>query len=329
MVSTPRSKKYRSSNDPYNNMEEAEIRPSYISRQELSDAEKSAAIDPQIPGHHKRESNSDTLRRRERNQRSDSASTDLKSNFQNSVRGKNTPLNNQGKGKGKNFFKKAGPIGAITGILFGGGIFFFAAQSILAPHLSALYTQATDLQFTSYNMRNTRIMSYMIDGGSQVKISNFTQKYTLFTPYMQKRLANNGIEVGHLTSSGEFEAGQAILGSKTVLKYGDRIVDANSFQKEFASNANFREAYYNAKRGRIAGFFDKSADSFYKNKGATRDIFDQYKSTGDEDTDMENFKETVSDRVTGTDGTINTVRTDTDDDTGIYLTVLFLPVLYL
>lgn len=329
MVSTPRSRKYRSTNDPYNEMEEAETRPSYISRQELSDAEKSATTntepdtsespeDAQIPGHHKRESNSDTLRRRERNQRSDSASTNLQSNFQNSVRGKNAPLKNQekGKSKAKNFFKKAGPIGAITGILFGGGIFFYAAQSFLAPHLSALYTQATDLQFTSYNMRNTRIMSYMIDGGGQVKINNFTKKYTVFTPYMQKRLTNNGIEVGHLNSNGEFEAGQAILGSKTVLKYGNKVIDANSFQDEFASNANFRDAYYNAKRGRVAGFFDKSSEAFYKNKGATRDIFDQYKSTGDEETDMENFKETVSDRVTGTDGSINTVRTDKDEETG-------------
>ncbi len=324
MVSTPSNKRYRSSKDPYNNMEEADIRPSYISRQELSDAEKSAStsvepenLDPEnesLTGRSRRESNSDALRRRERNLRSDSSLIDrAQSKFRNSVQGKTS----SGKsGKRKAFFKKAGPIGAITGILFGGGIFFYAAQSMLAPHLSALYTQATDLQFTSYNMRNTRIMSYMIDGGGQVKISNFTKKYTLFTPYMQKRLANNGIEVGHLTSSGDFEAGQALIGSKTVLKYGDKVVDANSFQTEFANNANFREAYYNAKRGRIAGFFDDSAETFYKNKGATRDIFDQYKSTGDEDTDMENFKETVSDRVTGTDGTINTVRSETDEETG-------------
>lgn len=306
-------------------MEEAEIRPSYISRQELSDAEKSAsasvepenlnAEDQSLTGRNRRESNSDALRRRERNLRSDSSIQGSQSkNFRNSVKGKKSSSNKKGKGKG--FFKKAGPIGAITGILFGGGLFFYATQSMLAPHLSALYTQATDLQFTSYNMRNTRIMSYMIDGGGQVKISNFTKKYTVFTPYMQKRLTNNGIEVGHLNSSGGFESGQAIIGNKTVLKYGDKIIDANSFQNEFATNANFREAYYNAKRGRIAGFFDKSSESFYKNKGATRDIFDQYKSTGDEEADMENFKETVSDRVTGTDGSINTVRAETDEESG-------------
>lgn len=326
MVSTPRSRHYRSRNDPYNAMEEAKTRPSNISRQQLSDAEKSAttapednldAENPSYTGRNRRESNSDALRRRERNQRSDStATTPLVTNFRNSVQGRNSKAGKNGKGGKGGLFRKVGPIGAITGILFGGGLFFYATQSMLAPHLSALYTQATDLQYTSYNMRNTRIMSYMIDGGNQVKISNFTKKYTFFTPYLQKRLANNGIEVGHLNSDGNFEAGQAIIGSKTVLKYGDKIIEANQFQNEFASDANFRDAYYNAKRGRIAGFFDKSSEAYYKKKGATRDIFDEYKSTGDEDTDMENFKETVSDRVVGSDGSINTVRTETDEETG-------------
>lgn len=325
MVSTPRSKRYRSASDPYNNMEEANIRPSNIARQDLSDAENSAAsmneedLNPDTPrgsGRNRRESTSDALRRRERNQRSSSSIQDSQTKFRNSVQGKNAKNGARKSGKGSGFAKKLGPIGAITGILFGGGFFFYAAQSFLAPHLSALYTQATDLQFTSYNMRNARLMSYMVDGGNQIKISNFTRKYTLFTPYMQKRLSNNGIEVGHLNSNGEFEAGQAILGAKTVLKYDNKIIGANDFQNEFASNANFRESYYNAKRGRIAGFFDKSSEAYYKKKGATRDIFDQYKSTGDEDTDMENFKETVSDRVVGSDGSINTVHTDTDEETG-------------
>ena len=325
MVSTPRNKRYRSANDPYNSMEEANIRPSNIARQDLSDAENSAAsmneedLNPDTSrssGHNRRESTSDALRRRERNQRSSSLIQDSQTKFRNSVQGKNAKNGAKNSGRGSGFAKKLGPIGAITGILFGGGFFFYAAQSFLAPHLSALYTQATDLQFTSYNMRNARLMSYMVDGGNQIKISNFTRKYTLFTPYMQKRLSNNGIEVGHLNANGEFEAGQAILGSKTVLKYDNKIIGANDFQKEFSSNANFRESYYNAKRGRVAGFFDKSSEAYYKKKGATRDIFDQYKSTGNEETDMENFKETVSDRVVGSDGSINTVRTDTDEETG-------------
>ena len=323
MASTPNRKRYRSAHDPYNDMEEATTRPDFVSKQELSDAEKSAIntdnFDSQNPdkGNDSRLSLSDRLRSSERNQRSTNLSEQFQSTHRNSVVGKTGDTNGSGKnGKRGGLLKKAGPLSAIIGILFGGGAFFYASQSLLAPHLSSLYTKATDLQFTSYNLRNTRLMSYMIDGGNQVKISNFTKKYTLFTPYMQKRLKNNGIDVGHLNADGNFESGQAILGSKTVLKYGDEIIDANSFQTKFANDANFRDAYYNAKRGRIAGFFDDSADYYYKKKGATRDIFDSYKSTGDEATDTDNFHKTVSDRVTGTEGNINTVRHDYDEETG-------------
>ena len=322
MVSTPNRKRYRSAHDPYNNMEEATTRPDFVSKQELSDAEKSALTTDNFEaknpdkGNNSRLSLSDRLRSSERDQRSSNLSEQYRTTHRNSVVGKSATAKGQKGKKRGGFLKKTGPLAAIIGIIFGGGAFFYASQSLLAPHLSSLYTKATDLQFTSYNLRNTRLMSYMIDGGNQVKISNFTKKYTLFTPYMQKRLRNNGIDVGHLTSSGDFESGQAIFGSKTVLKYGDEIIDANSFQTKFANDANFRDAYYNAKRGRIAGFFDDSSDYYYKKKGATRDIFDSYKSTGDEATDTENFKKTVSDRVTGTEGSINTVRHEQDEETG-------------
>ena len=56
-------------------------------------------------------------------------------------------------------------------------------------------------------------MSYMINGGGQVKISGFTTKYSTFSPYLKKRLASNGIEVGHLDSNGAFQSGQ--FGGKT------------------------------------------------------------------------------------------------------------------
>ena len=42
MVSTPYKKRYRRKHDPYNAMGEAEIRPSNIPKQQLSDAEKTA-----------------------------------------------------------------------------------------------------------------------------------------------------------------------------------------------------------------------------------------------------------------------------------------------
>ena len=318
MVSTPkdeRDREHMSPNDPYRQMEGAITRPKDIlSAAEQDSTQTGAGFSRSYKQGQKRKSTaasiSDQLKQAEENQSSKTA--DRSSTFRNSVKGRNN-LNNNGKHRG--LLKKIAPITAITGILLGGGAFFYGAQSLLAPHLSALYTQQTDLQFTSYSMRNQRLFKYMVDGGDQIKISNFTKKYTTFTPYMKKRLAKNGIEVGYLDADGVFQTDQIIATRKTVLKYEDKIITANSFQDEFAANPNFREAYYDAKRGRIAGFFDDSSEYFYKKKGATRDIFDQYKSTGDEQTDVENYEKTVSDRVTGTDGNVNTVRREVDEET--------------
>ena len=308
MASTPTDKRYRGAHDPYNGMEEAEIRPNNIARQELSAAEQAAT---KQSSDHTSDSQktfaSDRITRSLRNSEENQQST-FTNQFRNSVQGKNS-----GQGR-KKFAKKIAPLTVIIGVLFGGGAFFYGAQSLLAPHLSALYTNATDLQYTSYHMRNSRLMSYLLNGGGQVKISGFTTKYSYFSPYLKSRLAKNGIEVGHLNSSGVFESGQ--IGGKTVLKFEDKIIDAGSFQNEFVNNANFRDSYYQAKRGRIAGFFDDSADYYYKNKGATRDIFDQYKSTGDNEVDTKNFETTVSNRVTGSDASVNTMRHETDEETG-------------
>jgi len=43
MVSTPQNSRYRRAHDPYNDMETAITRPQNIARQQLSDAEKTAA----------------------------------------------------------------------------------------------------------------------------------------------------------------------------------------------------------------------------------------------------------------------------------------------
>ena len=318
--------KYRRKHDPYNGMEDPEIRPDYIARQELSDAEKSATNTNNSDNSNYSGRPSDRainrLKQIERNRISD-----YSTNFRNSVTGRRNAASERGanrrwgkkqsklNSKGK-FRKRFAPITIIMSLLFGGGALFFASQSFLGPHLSSLYTEATDLQFTSYNSRNTRIFKYLINGGDQIKISRFSKKYTTFTPYMKSRLKKNGIEVGKIDANGNFKASKGLSTHKTVLKYNDEIIDANSFQNKFASDANFREAYYRAKRGRVAGFFDDSASYYYKKKGATRDIFDQYKSTGDNDTDTKNFKDVVNDRVTGTDADINTVGRRKNEETG-------------
>ena len=174
--------KYRREHDPYNGMEEAEIRPKNIARQELSDAEKTAAKEQKSPDsldnysrhqHNSRFVNSgrtgyaaSELQSLERNMASNS--------FRNSVTGRGAEkISVKG---GSRFKKRLAPVSLITMLLLGGGAIFYFSQSFLGPHLSSLYTEATDIQFTSYNARNARIFKYMLDGGDQVKISNLTKK---------------------------------------------------------------------------------------------------------------------------------------------------------
>ena len=331
MVSTPEennNKTWRGPNNPHNEwMKEARLAATGV----LSHGERTASKSrkktntPLTDGENSPINPEPSSSKNQRTSKSSSRS----GGYTNNVHGKNTNpkeqrpfFNNKNADKKKKkmgwFLKKAGPIGTIAAVLFGGGIFFYAAQSMLPAHLSALYTQATDLQYTSYNLRNARLISYMLDGGNQIKPGILSNKYTVFSPYLQKRLANNGIEVGHINADNNFEAGQAILGSKTVLRYNDKIISADSFQDEFASNANFRDAYYSAKRGRVAGFFDESSDDFFGNwPGATnRNTMSDFDPSADQDTRRMFFQDTVNSNTIGNSGNtvINTVHDETDED---------------
>lgn len=234
------------------------------------------------------------------------------SDFTNNVTGNKSKLEGKDK-KSKSKLRRFGPLGVIVALIFGGGLFSLLSFSMLGPQLNSVITEATDVQFPSYNLRNQRLLKYMM---SDVKISNFTRKYTNFSPWLKSRLAKNGIEVGKLDASGNFVSGSTISTSSTVLKYGDDIISANDFQARFASDASFRDAYYKAKRGRVAGFFDDAADRFYTKKGQTRDIFSRYTSTGDNERDRRNFEDVVNKNTVGTDATVRSGNKVHDDETG-------------
>ena len=213
----------------------------------------------------------------------------------------------------KKGLRRFGPLAIIIAMLFGGGTFFMLSFSTLGPQLSAVITEATDVQYPSYNLRNQRLLKYMM---GDVRISNFTRKYTNFSPWLKSRLAKNGIEVGKIDADGNFVKGSTISTSSTVLKYGDDIISANDFQTRFASDVNFREAYYKAKRGRIAGYFDDAADRFYTKKNQTRDIFSRYTSTGDDQKDRSNFEDVVNEHLGGSDTTVQSGAKVRNEETG-------------
>lgn len=332
-----RYQRHRSTNDPYNAMPTSDISPRHSiiengsSRNSLSQAEAQATKSSSFSNDPESKSNSavNKLRNSENNQPSDSVNNHK--TFQNLVKGVDKQTresslqdrksifnffrkkSNQSSSN-KSFFRRSAPLTFIFSLILGGAALFMGSQSLLGPHISSLYTKATDVQYTSFSMRNQRLMSYLIDGGNKIKVSNFTKRYTTFSPFLKNRLSKYHIEVGHLDDTGNFVPGQKLMSSKNVLKYNDKIIDANSFQTEFINDANFRESYYRARRGRVAGFFDDAADRFYKKRGATRDIFDSFKSTGDQEADKKQFEEIISGRITGSDASIEGGRRTTNED---------------
>lgn len=195
---------------------------------------------------------------------------------------------------------KASPLAAIIGVLAFAFFAIFGSGSLLGAHLEALYTEATDTQYASNVLRSNRLMSYMLDGGDQIKTTwNGSRKYKSFSPWLKSRFEKNGIKIGTVNSEGQFVESKSLSLGKKVLQYNDEIIDADNFSKVFRENAEFREAYTYSKRGRVAGFFDEAANRIYEKLGLSRDIFEKFRQTGDNDTDTANYKKTMSAQFDG------------------------------
>lgn len=288
---------YRKSNDPYNGMKVHQTRPDNIQAQDSLKAAESTAV---------KKTSQASAKKAEQSVAS--------SHIKNSVKG--LPASESaktGKSGKKGFFKGKGPLTAILLMVFGGGALFFSGQSLLGAHISELYTQATDVQYTSYSLRNQRLFKFMLDGGDQIRTTAFSKKFTTFTPYMKSRLAKNGIEVGHLNSTGDFVSGDLLSGSSRVLRYDGDIINASDFQARYLNDVDFRNSYYKAKRGRVAGFFDDASDALYRKLGITRNIFDDYTASS-ESKPFAEAMEPLESRLSGAETDLNTAAYQTDNN---------------
>ena len=172
-------KPFMGEHDPYQNMERAIIRPKDIPRSKesargkLFDAEQAAS---KSPSKATRSQNSLTngsarsLRNLEQSQ---------PSIFRNNVRGRNESSDK--KGKKKTGFKKYLPLTAIASFLIALVALFYGASTLLGSAFNSLITRATDVQFTSYLRRNTRIFKHAIEASNpvqrcQLKIYKILQK---------------------------------------------------------------------------------------------------------------------------------------------------------
>lgn len=207
--------------------------------------------------------------------------------------GKNNSSSSE-KTKAKGLKSKIAVIGVIASFIIGGGTFLASSNSLLAGALEALFTSATDTQYTSYSMRVPQIMKYMLQGGSQTTVTWYgAKKYTHMPASFQKRLSQFGIEVEG-------------SGTSRVLKWNNETISADQFINKYHSDVEFRDAYSSAKRGRVATFFDNVADKIYQKLGLSRNLFSKYKQTGDSDKDMTSFRDTMSPEFDGNSTTLTT-----------------------
>lgn len=208
--------------------------------------------------------------------------------------GKNGPGAGKGNVKAKGIKGKIAVIGFIASFIIGGGAFISSSNSLLAGALEALFTSATDTQYTSYSLRVPQIMKHMIQGGSQTTVTWYgVKKYTFMSPSFQNRLSKFGIEVEG-------------SGTSRILKWNNETITADQFINKYHSDIEFRDAYSSAKRGRVATFFDNIADKIYQKLGLSRNLFSKYRQTGDSDADAASFRDTMTPEFEGNTTNLST-----------------------
>ena len=194
------------------------------------------------------------------------------------------------KQKSRPSLKKAGPL-AITLAIIGATVAtIFGSVSMLGAHFEALFTEATD---TSYG-------AYVGDYRSVTR--SFLTGERAMPSYMKKRFTAQDIEV-----------------NGNSFTYEGQVITGENFDDVIESSPKFREALGKAKRGRIANFFDDAAEKLFTRLGLTRNLFHDYKQTGDEATDSANRTNTLLDHFSGdTDANLNTAKDEliVDEETG-------------
>jgi len=261
--------------------EEQDLFESQISRTKLKNTEQNAISDN--PAEELQDA-------RTQEQESDNFSQNNPDQFTFSGQGKNkkdaknlqtTPKNKLKKG----LLKKGMPLMLIVGGIVALFAVFFIGVSTLGHSIETLLTSATDTMFGSYSENSLREVSEQM-AGKRGKMSD----------YFKNRLEDNGISVNDLGNN------------QYSFEYGGDIITADNLKSEYVNNLEFREAFTKAKRGRSSNYYDIPAAFIFTKLGLSRNLFKNYKSTGDNNVDTANYRATESAVFDGTSKTrINTL----------------------
>lgn len=220
--------------------------------------------------------------------------------------GKNNS-NTKTKAKGKLRTKIAGIL--IVAMLGGGGLFLSSTNSMLGPALEALVTEQTDTQYASSNQRSVRLMRYAVQGQEVIKTNTWTgaKKYGHMSKNFKTKLANNGITIDGTGKNAKLVFTQNITDNDGVTKQVSKTIAADDFTKTINSDADFREAFQTARRGRVATFFDNIATKVLAKLGNMRNVWRNFISSSDSEVNEKAFRETMGTKSNGGSVSANSV----------------------
>ncbi len=216
------------------------------------------------------------------------------------------------KTKARGSKKRMAALFAILGIAIGGMSFLGSSNSLLSGAFEALVTESTDTQYASGNLRSRFLMKYALKNANATTTGwNGVKKYTAMSKGFKKRLANYNIEV---EGSG---AGKTLVFTKQDVDGNDIVtrITADQFDDVFKNDLDFRSAYTGAKRGRSMLFYDKAADAFYSFRRMSRNLWNKFFSSGDNEADTGKFNETMTNHMDAGDANFHTRSEWTEEET--------------
>lgn len=172
-----------------------------------------------------------------------------------------------------------------------GGFLIGSSNALLPPALNALYTSNTNSAYAGYTTHSVKLQSYMIRNLNEATTNRiWLNRYRHMSNSFRNRLAQNNIEVDGTGRNAKLKWTQVDADGVT----HTMDIGANDFKRVYLENPDFRDAYSTAKRSRIVTFFDNVANRVYSKLGLSRNGLKNYRSTGNAETDAENFRNHMS-----------------------------------
>lgn len=263
-------------NDPYNNMEGADIRPSFqvYNGGNTSAPSKGNRDNFKVLDGGKSNNARDVLRNSENSALAKNEATPWKNNVSGS-RNRNNDKNSKGKGKLSGKKKGIAASGIIVGIITAIIAFIGGSHSLLLPAMGVLSDLSTNTQNTAIMKRLPKAVNAALSKVNRKGWPSTTEST------LSKRLNGN----------------------------------TNINIDEFDTNATVRSAITDTIDGRAGGYYSNTADASFNYHGNSRNVFNDYEQSGDADTDMRNFRGTVNDQLSGrTSAQLTTTREEEVED---------------